>query len=150
MSMLLFQMYVKKEDVRDVVNIKRNVRAILFLSMSAVLGVMSFIVSPQLMELYADFAVNPPALTLFFLTVLPVVAVILLLVGLFIMFSKPDYSKVENRAKKYKPGEMIKVSELLDNKFEWKSISLMILLLVAVVVLFYSMINPIYSLTSQM
>jgi len=141
-----YPFYIKKEDAKDVINWQRKIIALVLIAMGAVIWVMRMFVYPKLSLLYIDLNTNLPVLTQSFPTLSLVIMIGIFIIALYLLFSKPDYSKANMIVKKYKSGEMIKTKELIDNKVQFLVIGVVILL---VIYLFTSLISPIYSLTNQ-
>lgn len=138
--------YIKKEDVRDIPEMERKTSAFMLISLSIVIGMMQIFVVPKFTNLYSELNIPTPPLTQSSSLVTGIIAILTLIVGLYLISTKPDYSKVDAVANKYQAGEMIKTRELIDNRFV--SITL-ILLGLAVGYLVFSIISPIYSLVNQ-
>jgi hypothetical protein len=138
--------YTKKEDVRDVVNGQRKASALVLFALAIVLGLMQLLVAPRLFDLYNDLGTPLPLLAQTSPTLTWALITIAVLSALYFILSKPDYSKVELIASKYKAGEMIKTRELVDKRYEWAILSFMV---IGIGYLAISIIVPISSLTTQ-
>lgn len=142
----MYPLYIKKEDARDVVKWQRKMAAFVLIGITIVMGIMQYFVSPKLLNLYNSLNTNPPALTQSSLYIMIALGTLAILSALYLLFSQPNYAKVDAVANKYKDGEMIKTKELVDGKFQWLVLGV---LSVMVVYLVFTIILPIYSLTSQ-
>lgn len=138
--------YVKKEDVRDVPNGQRVASAIISLGVGVLFGVMQFAVYPKLIELYKELGADLARSAQHFPLLSGVIIASSVFSAIYLLSTKPDYSKVDKIARKYKAGEMIKRKELMDTKNEWIPI---LFLALAVGYLVVGIINPIYKITSQ-
>lgn len=134
--------YVKKEDVREVPNLQRRLLGITLLGSAILIGIIiQLFIVPRIMNLYNDFDLPFPTLT----QASPYIAAVMLAIAIYLLSTKPDYSRVDGIANKYKSGEMIKMRELRDTKL------VLILFMVFMLVVGYivlSVILPIYSLTN--
>lgn len=143
---IFYSPYIKKEDVRDIPNMQRKASAFILIGLTAVIGIMQIFVVPKLTNLYNSFNTPVPFLTQSSPFITGIIAIGALIAAVYLLSTKPDYSKVDAIASKYKDGEMIKTRGLMDNKMQWIP---MILLFLGVGYLVLSIILPIYSLTNQ-
>lgn len=143
---IFFQPYTKKEDVRDIPNWQRKGSALVLIGLTVVIGIMHLFVVPRLTNLYNNLNTPTLLLTQSSTYITGIIAIGALIAAVYLLTTKPDYSKVDVVASKYKDGEMIKTKELMDNKLQWIP---MILVFLGVGYLVLSIILPIYSLTSQ-
>ncbi len=143
----MFFAYTKKEDVRDVPKAQKTYAAIVFIASAIALGIIQFSVVPKLFKLYAslELALPPSAQLLTYLC--RFLMMFELGAGIYLLFAKPNYTKVDALAKKYKRGEMIKTRALMDQKLEWLPI---LFGFIGVSFIFVGVIFPIYSLTSRL
>jgi len=130
-----FPWYVKKEDARDVLINQRKMTGIVVLALAIVNYVMEKMVVPRMSELVELV----PRSNLW-------VSILLLVVSLIIFFQEPDFSKVDNIAKKYAKGEMIKTRLLIDWRYEWSGIISAIIMVIYLVI---TIILPIYNITNS-
>jgi len=130
-----FPWYVKKEDARDVLINQRKMTGIVVLALAIVNFVMEKMVVPRMSELVELV----PRSNLW-------VSILLLVVSLIIFFQEPDFSKVDNIAKKYAKGEMIKTRLLMDWRYEWSGIISAIIMVIYLVI---TIILPIYNITNS-
>ena len=130
-----FPWYVKKEDARDVQINQRKMTGIVVLALAIVNYVMEKMVVPRMSELVELV----PRSNLW-------VSILLLVVSLIIFFQEPDFSKVDNIAKKYAKGEMIKTRLLIDWRYEWSGIISAIIMVIYLVI---TIILPIYNITNS-
>ena len=130
-----FPWYVKKEDARDVLINQRKMTGIVVLALAIVNFVMEKMVVPRMSELVELV----PRSNLW-------VSILLLVVSLIIFFQEPDFSKVDNIAKKYAKGEMIKTRLLIDWRYEWSGIISAIIMVIYLVI---TIILPIYNITNS-
>lgn len=141
----MYPLYIKKEDARHIANWQRKATAFVLIGVAVVMGIMQWIASPKLLSMYADLKLNPP-LTLSLFQPMPIVAVISLIVALGLLFSHPNYKKIDDITSKYKDGEMIRSNEVLNNQYIWLVLGVMVLV---VVYLALTIILPIFNLTNS-
>lgn len=126
--------YVKKEDARDVVDNQRKMVGIVYFSLATVNLIMEKLVVPKLSEvMQVEQKTNLW------------ISIILFCAGMLVFTRSPDYSKTDTVAKKYGKGEMINTRLLMDWRYEWIGILAALLM---VLYLVYTVIFPIYTLTS--
>lgn len=141
-----FSAYVKKEDAHDVPNTQRRASGVVMLSMAIVIYIMRTLVLPKLSALYLDLNTTIPEISQSAPLTSNVLLVGFIIGGLYLLLTKPDYSRIDNLTRKYKKGTMIKTWSLLDYRYDIWTILAVIL---GMVYLITSIIAPIYSLTSQ-
>ncbi len=141
-----YSIYTKKEDARDVPNIQRKMSAFVLIGTTVVLSIIQFFVQPKLFDLYSSLKTPLPLFTQLSPYVSGALAIIALIAAVYLLSAKPDYSKVDAVANKYKDGEMIKTRELADYRYQWIPI---IVVFIAVGYMVLSIILPIYSLTAS-
>lgn len=139
--------YVKREDAVGFVRSTRRRIGMVLGAFVVVVGLMSFFVVPNLRELYKDFGTEMPWMVENFMMVS-----VVLMVGLFggagfLSFMEPDYHALEQRLSELKDGEMVNSRELIDDRWERGAL---IVMGFVVGFLVYSVIVPIYSLTSSL
>lgn len=141
-----FFAYVKKEDAHDVPNVQRRASGVIMLSMGIVIYIMRTLVLPKLPALYLDLNTTIPEIS----QSAPLTSIILLvgfiIGGLYLLLTKPNYSRIDNLTRKYKKGTMIKTWNLLDFRYDLWTI---LAIIFGFGYLIASIIVPIYSLTSQ-
>lgn len=138
--------YLKKEDARAVAKWQRIMAATLLICSAIVIGIMQLFVVPKFISLYEELNYQVPATAQMSFMLTIVVVIISLSLACYFLLSKPNYSRVDAILSKYKDGEMVKTTELMDKKY-------FLFLLFPLVVILYSIfaiILPIYNLTSQL
>lgn len=138
--------YLKKEDVSDFYKWQHKKIGIVLIASAISLGVIQLLVFPRVVQMYEEFNVDLPPLTQFFSQVFPIVVSLLFCYGLYLLFTQPDYSLLQAELKKYKSGEMINTKKLMNGKFE---MLVLFFLGIAVAVMTFATITPIYNLTSR-
>jgi hypothetical protein len=144
--MVMFPIYIKKEDARDVVMWQRKGVAFVLVAVTLVMAIIQFIVSPKLLDFYSSLNMNPPAIVESSFNIMLALISILSISALYLLFSVPDYARIDAAARRYKHGEMIKTKELVDNKYQWLILGSLVLM---VAYLLYTTILPIYNLIGQ-
>ena len=89
---------------------------ILIVAFGIVLATIQFFDVSRLQNLYADLNVVSPLLTQASPCISTTLIVLSLIVGGYLLSTKPNYKQVDKAIAKYKVGEMIKTKELLGNK----------------------------------
>jgi len=138
--------YTKKEDVRDIPNMQRKLSAIILIAMTMILGSLQSSVLPDLINLYSSLNIPTPILIQSSPYVFAIFAIVSLISAVYLLSTKPDYSKVDAVANKYKNGEMIKTRELVDHRYQLIPLLFMVLAIGLAVIM---IILPTYSLTGK-
>jgi hypothetical protein len=144
--MSMFPLYLKKEDVRDIVIWQRKTASFFLTAISLVVSIFQFSLSPKLLSLYSSLNINPPEIVQSSSSIMLMIVSLCFVAILYLLFSKPDYTKVDAVAKKYKNGAMIRTNKLEDGKFQWLMLGATAIM---VIYLIFTTILPIYNLTSQ-
>lgn len=146
MAAPFYPFYIKKEDAHILVKQQRNMTAIVLLGMAIVIGSLQLFVYPKLSALYTEFSLQLPFITRQAPLLMYTLAASFMGVSFYLFLNEPSYTNLNEKLKKYKAGEMIKTSDLIDSKKE-----LWILLPFGLIIglLVMSIILPIYSLTSN-
>lgn len=139
--------YIKKENAREVATSQRRLWVIELAALALVMFIMQVLVVPKMTSLYESFGAEMPLATRYS----PQIG--WALIGLafagivYILTSPPNYSKIDEITSKYKDGEMIKTSELI--QFNPEPLLLVVLgIYVGLIVI--SVIMPIYSITGAL
>jgi hypothetical protein len=135
-------MYLKKEDAKMVLMRRGRAAAIIGAMIAITFAILQFFVSPKLISLYDEFGYTLPIYSA------PAARVAVLVLALFVLFSlKPESEKaIDAKLKKYKSGEMILMSRLTNYRYEYSVIAV---LLAVVMYMIFSIVLPIYNITSQ-
>ena len=113
--------------------------------MSITVGCIQFVLFPKLLSTYVDLKLEPPQIAQIPPLMLYGIIVLLMAASYYLYTQEPDYTKLNEQLKKYKPGEMVRTSEVLNTK---KDLWVLSPLGFVVGYIVLSVILPIYSLTS--
>lgn len=133
--------YFKKEDCRKILKSRQVYSTIIIAGLGFAFAIMQIFVQPKLRDLVSTLGSDIPPYSN------PYIGFgLLILCGYLITpDKKKDEIELEKKLAKYKPGEMILMSDLVDHSLEWRTILIVILFTGYIVV---SNILPIYNLTS--
>lgn len=143
---LLYPPYVKKEDVKEFIKGKRKAVAFMMLLLVMVVGSIQFVISPKILDLYKELNVPVPLITQLNPFIITSMIIIYIALSIRLLFTQPNYEKIDKILSKYKDGEMIKTREVMNFKYE---VFAFIILVISVVYLIVSTITPIYNLTNK-
>ena len=139
--------YIKKEDAKDVLRLQKRLIGFVLAAMSIVLGIMQFFVSPKLLSLYTESKITIPFITQISSNVTYGVILIFIVTSTVLFTKEPNYDELNEKLKKYKEGEMIKSSEIVDIK---KELVWLIPIFLGIAWLVCSIILPVYNLTNTL
>ena len=139
--------YIKKEDAKDVLKIQKRLIAFILSAMAIVLGAIQFFVSPKLLSLYTESKITVPFIVQVSPNITYGIIIIFIVISTVLFTREPVYDELNEKLKKYKEGEMIKSSEIVDIK---KELVWLIPIFLALAWLVYSIILPIYNLTNTL
>ena len=142
-----YPVYTKKEDARDVPKTQRRSIAFALFSVAVILIAAQILVFPRVADLYITVGVPLPILFTLYPYVAALFSATAVIWALYMLFTKPDYSKADAVAKRYKRGEMIKTKELVDYKGKW---ILGIFMFAAIGFMLASLMLPVYTLSSKL
>ncbi len=128
--------YIKKEDAREVANMQKTMLAIILGGLAFTFGLMEIFIAPRLL----DFGITLS-------NSMMVLSIILSLSVIFVLTHQYNFTKIESVSKKYSKGEMIKIGLLWDYKYEYFGMSVLV---ASMAYLVYTVILPIYNLSSSM
>lgn len=137
--------YIKKEDAHIIVKQQRTMLGIMLMAGAIALGCIQWFITPRLVEMYQEFAIPLPFITQISPPVTYTVLTLIVVSSLNALLSRPDYTELNTKLKKYKAGEMVMTSEVVNSKRSLWALVVVGLLIGWIVV---SVILPIYSLTS--
>ena len=139
--------YIKKEDARDLVKSQRMMMPAVLCMGIIVIGIMQFFVTPKLLNLYKELNEQVPLITQLSPYILGLIVSVFTIISIYFLATPPNYERLEKVLSKYKDGEMIKRSEIVEVKYE---ALVLILLGLMVAYLVISTIVPIYNLTAKL
>ncbi len=133
--------YIKKEDAKELIKRRSIVSWIFAGALALIFGILEFMVTPRLTAMYQDFGMELPAYAN------PTMRAVVFVVVIFaILALRPESESVlDEKLRRYKTGEMIMISKLVDYRYE---MGLFFLLLAAMGFIIFSIILPVYNLTA--
>lgn len=138
--------YIKKEDARDLVKKQRKMIPFVLLAALIVIGIMQFFVAPKALDLYKQLNEPVPLITQLSPYIIGAIVAVFILISIYFLATPPNYERLEKVLSKYKDGEMIKTSEIVDFRY---LVLIMFLLGIAMAFIVISTIVPIYNLTAK-
>jgi hypothetical protein len=124
--LIVYRQKIKKEDVRKYINWDRKDLAFRLIFIQIVIVIWQLNAHPIVLKVYYLSRIYPPVVVMYSLYIAFALAIFAMLVALYFLFTKPDYKRVDAIASKYKAGEMIKASEIRDNKYNWLMMTIML------------------------
>jgi len=142
----MYPKYIKKEDVRDYYKNRQITLGSMVIAIAVAVGMLSFFVTPRLLEIYSDFEVPLSSIALLTQQIIPYLLVLTFAYGSYLLFFHPKDSFIESKLSLYKTGEMINVKLLSSHKEEIIIFFTFIFLLVTIIV---GTISPIFNVLSS-
>lgn len=142
-----YPFYIKKEDAKDVIIIQKRLVAFILISMAIVVGVIQFIVSPKLLSLYTESKISIPFIVQISSYVAYGIMILFIVAATTQLTKELDYDELGEKLKKYKDGEMIKSTEIVNIN---KELIWLVPIFLAIAWLVCSIILPIYNLTNTL
>jgi uncharacterized membrane protein YqhA len=139
--------YVKKEDAKKALKFARFVFASTYLGLAVCLLIFVIFVHPKLLNLMMETqGYESPNYPILLGINLSTIVLFLITSGYYFM-SHPNYRKLNAKLKKYHAREMILKNEIFDLKKD--TVLALVFLLIFGVVLWFTTISPIFTLTNQ-
>lgn len=132
--------YIKKEDASFVLRYRKYNAIIMSTAILLIYLILHFFVDPEIKTLYQEFGYKQP----FYLRGSGWVTFISICLIFLVTSQDRAEAELAQKLKKYKKGEMILISKLIDYSTEWKIIGIAFL---AIGLIVTSVILPIYSIT---
>lgn len=132
--------YVKKEDAKELLARQPMMGRIFAGALAIVFVLMNVLIGPKISALASEFSYTLPWYAD------PTVRAIVFVAAVLVLFLVQPQSETELEAKlrKYKPGEMILMSKLTDQRYVYTVFGIM---LASVLYIVLSIVLPIYSIT---
>ena len=142
--MLNNNLYIKKEDAKNLGKAQRINSYIVIGAMAIVSVMMQFIIIPKLIEIAGVTGFPLPVYSQYYF---PIAMSLLILMSISIIQSS-DYLEddLKQKLQKYKKGEMILLKKLWNKNYEYKVMGMMFVMIVYLTV---SIIMPIYKITGM-
>jgi hypothetical protein len=136
--------YIKKEDAKDLAKAQRINAYIVMGAMAIIPIIFQFTIIPKLTEIAAEVGYVFPVYSRYYF---PIATVLLILMSIVLNNSSEDLENdLKKKLSKYKAGEMILMRKLWDQKFQFKVMGMMFVMMFYLIV---SIILPVYQITSS-
>lgn len=139
----MFFRYIKKEDAKFLARNQKISSYIIMGAMAIVPTIMQFLIIPRLIEIAADMNYSLPVYSRYYF---PIAMVLWVLLSLSIYGSGDLEDELKEKLQKYKKGEMILISRLLNKQYQLKVMGMMFVMIFYMV---FSIILPIYKITEM-
>lgn len=138
--------YIKKEDAKDILRRQRKMVAFLLFLGLVLIGIMQFFAAPKLLKLYKDLNEPVHLITQLSPYIIGAIVAVFSIISVYFLATPPNYERLDRVLNKYKEGEMIKTTEIIEIKYV-----ILILILLGLVIGFIvlSSVVPIYNLTGK-
>lgn len=145
MAIPLFPYYIKKEDAKDFAKMQRKMFSVVLLFIVSVILFMQFLIFPKVLNFYKELNESIPLVTQLAPYIMGIIIIVCLTVAGYFLTTPPNYERLEKNLAKYEPKEMIRIKEITQPNYP---VVLFILAGTAAVYLIWSIILPIYQLTT--